>query len=299
MLFFSGSSNEHLAKKVAEASYTSLAPIELHTFPDGEKRVMVSEKAIGDDCVVIESTSPPVDMHCMELFFIIDALKRTGARSVTCVIPYFGYERQDHIFRIGEARSLEVVIRILESFDIKRVISFDFHSVKIQEVFTIPVTHLSALPLFAEVIKEKGLNDEKSILVSPDMGGIRRIEELSRDLSDMPYLAVEKNRDLVSGSIESSVFHGDLEGRTRALIVDDIMASGKTVVAAADLLMKNGIKEVYVFATHPVFAPEAPDILQNSNIKKIFVTDTIQLRDDQKFEKLEIVSVAPLITSNL
>lgn len=297
MKIFSGSSNKFLTEKISKDLDISLSPVELFTFPDGEKRVMVPTDVVGQDCVVVQPTSPPVDNNLMELFFMIDALKRTGAKTVTAVIPYFGYERQDHVFRDGEARSLEVITNILAMQDADRVIGLDFHSIKVPEIFKIPVTHLSALELFAEKIKEMGWAENETVLVTPDMGGIRRIEILSEMLGNMSYVSVEKNRDLDSGSIESTVFHGKL--KKRAVIVDDIIASGKTIVAAVNLLFENGVEEVVVMASHAVFAPEAPKLLQNSKASKIFVTDSIHISKSGQFPKLEILSIAPLISKAL
>jgi ribose-phosphate pyrophosphokinase len=139
----------------------------------------------------------PVDQNYMELFFIIDGLIRSGAQTVTAVIPYLGYQRQDHVFRDGEAVSLDVVIRTLESVGADQVVTFDLHSIKIPEVFTIPVKHLSALPRFANKIKELG----EGILVSPDMGGLRRISKMSELLDGMDWIATVKDRDLDTGQI--------------------------------------------------------------------------------------------------
>src|SRR3989344_861444 len=198
MKIFSGSANRPLAENVAHSLGLELSPIELHTFPDGEQRVMLEEKVVGEDVVIIQSTGIPTDKNYMELFFIIDAARRNGAKSITVVIPYIGYQRQDHVFRAGEARSLEVLIRFMEQVGGTRFIAVDTHSVKIPELFIKPFVHLSALPLFAKKIKEDNLADKDTFLVSPDMGGIRRIKQLSRMLSDMPYAAIEKNRDLRS-----------------------------------------------------------------------------------------------------
>lgn len=297
MKIFTGSSNKPLAKKISEELHVPLSDAELFTFPDGEKRVTVPVDVVGQDCVVVQPTSPPVDSNLMELFFMIDALKRTGALKVTVVIPYFGYERQDHVFRDGEARSLEVVSKILAVLKVDRVIALDLHSIKIPEIFTVPVTHLSALDLFAKNIKEMGWEGKDTVLVTPDMGGIRRIEILSKMLGNMPHVSIEKNRDLDTGNIESNVFHGTL--KKQAVIVDDIIASGKTIVAATNLLMDNGVEDVLVMASHAVFAPEAPGLLQNCKASKIFVTDSISITKSGQFPKLEILSVASLVAQSL
>lgn len=328
MKVFAGSSNEKLADKIAGELNLNLSPIEVNVFPDGERRIKLNENVVNEDAVVVQSTATPVDQSYMELFLIIDALKRSGARSVTAVIPYLGYQRQDHVFREGEAVSLQVMIKILESLDVGRVIALDLHSIKIPEFFHVPLFHLSALPLFAEEIKNIILSvgeaspagrqgsrkvdssvlpqNDRFILVSPDMGGLRRIQQISELLNNMPWIATVKDRDLRTGEIEIAKFdffesglsEVDLEGRV-AFIVDDMASSGGTLIQSADLLKKHGVFEVYAFVTHPIFSIDASDKIQHSAIKKIYVTDSVLVPDEKKFEKLEILSVAEMIAEKL
>jgi ribose-phosphate pyrophosphokinase len=297
MKLFSGSSNKPLAEKIAQHLKTEVSPIELHVFPDGEQRVMLEVPVVGKDTVVVQSTGIPTDNNYMELFFIIDALRRSGARTITVVIPYVGYQRQDHVFRDGEARSLEVVIRFMETAGATTFVGVDFHSVKIPQLFIKPVVDLSALPLFASEIKKLGFGKEDTVLVTPDMGGIRRIEILSHLLDGMEYASVEKNRDLVTGELNVEVIHGEV--KKRAVIVDDMISSGGTIVQACDLLAKKGVEETYVMATHAVFSAEAPKLLQESKAKKVYVTDTIFVPEEKMFNKLKILSVAPEIAKAL
>jgi len=351
MKIFSGSSNKPLAEIIAKALRIRLSKLEIHVFPDGEKRVRVINSIVDEDCIVVQSASTDADKNYIELFFIVDALKRSGAKSVTAVIPYLGYQRQDHVFRDGEAVSLEVVIKILEGVGVDRVITFDLHSIKIPEFFKIPVVHLSALPLFVEKIKEsvkdqgalrsfRQFGDSSNpvvppssnlarakfsklvsnvplfksaphaktprapvprfsdtVLVSPDMGGIRRIRILSEMLNGMPYATIDKNRDLKSGKIEASKIHGVV--KKKAIVVDDMISTGNTIVAAVDLLSKKGAEEIVVFATHPVFSKDAHILLQKSKVKKVFVTDTISVPKEKLFPKLEVLSVAGIIAQIL
>jgi len=363
MKVFSGSSNKPLAEKIARQLNTSLSPLEIFIFPDGERRVRVIDRVVNEDTVVIQSTSPMPDVYYMELFFIVDALKRSGAKSITAVVPYLGYQRQDHVFRTGEAVSLEVIIETLESVGMNKLITFDLHSIKIPELFSIPIVHLSALPIFVEKIREIALrstsqlgefsnasvpaahnarlgirspsatlaknsphgkspraNDsayafssfasgqssslfKDTILVSPDMGGIRRIKILSEMLSDMPFISIVKDRDLVTGNIESNKIDTDSSNwkKTvkRAIIVDDMISTGRTIDAAVDLLIEQGIEESVVFATHPVFSNDYKNILQNSKASKIFVTDSIDITQEKRFPKLEVLSISEMITKEL
>ncbi|MBI2465394.1 ribose-phosphate pyrophosphokinase [Candidatus Shapirobacteria bacterium] len=297
MKIFSGSANKPLAEKVAKSLDLTLSETEIHIFPDGEKRVRILDTVVDKPCIVVQPTSPPVDTNYMELFFLVDAIKRSGAAKITVVMSYVGYQRQDHVFRSGEAVSLDVVIKTLETTGVSAFIAFDFHSIKTQELFHIKVLHLSALPLFAEKIKTLG--NSHAVLVSPDMGGQRRIKILSELLGGMPYVAIEKNRDLATGSIDANVIHGELRGAKQAVIVDDMISSGKTIAVACDLLEKKGIEEIFVFATHPVFSDDAPKILEKSMAQKIYVTDTVFVPKEKQFPKLEILSVAPVIAEKL
>ncbi len=294
MKIFSGTSNKPLAEKIAEKLGTKLSPLEIYVFPDGEKRVRVLERVVNEECVVIQPTSPEPDKSYMELFFIVDALRRSGAKKIKAVIPYLGYQRQDHVFRDGEAVSLEVIATLLKWGGVDEVISFDLHSIKIPEIFKIKLTHLSALSIFAKEIEKLGNN---TVLVSPDMGGIRRIKLLSSMLNGMSYAVIEKNRDLATGKVTMSGISGEV--KENAIIVDDMISTGGTIAGAAKLLKDKGAKNIYVFATHAVFSEDSPKILGDSLLKKVFVTDTINIPQNKQFPKLEILSVSDLIVDML
>lgn len=299
MKVFSGSSNKSLAEEIVRYLDIPLSPVEIFMFPDGERRVRLEENVIGEDVVIIQSTSTPVDHNYMELFFLIDSAKRSGSKSITVVMPYFGYQRQDHVFRDGEAVSLDVVIKIFESLGVDKVISFDLHTIKIPELFHIPLVHLSALPLFAYVIEKAHWTKEDSCLVSPDMGGLRRVGEIGK-LLDMPHIATVKDRDLNNGEIQMHQIEGDINNlKKRAILIDDMISSGKTIVRCAELLKQKGAEEIYVFATHPIFSEDAPFILQKSPITKLFVTDSVFIPQEKHFEKLEIISLASDIAKTL
>lgn len=280
-----------------------LSPVEIFIFPDSERRIRIEDNVVDEDVIIVQTTSPNPNDHFMELFFLVDGAQRSGAKSITAVVPYLGYQRQDHVFRDGEAVSLDVVIKTLEAVGMDKLITFDLHSIKIPQLFKIPIAHLSALPIFAKKIKDLFSDYKNSVLVSPDMGGIRRIKILSELLDNTPFVSIVKDRNLQSGEIESTSFDTEdfsfTKKAKRAIIVDDMISTGRTIVAAVDLLVKNGIKENLVFATHPVFSNGSKDILQNSRLAKVFVTDTIKIPENKKFEKLEILSVAEEISKEL
>jgi ribose-phosphate pyrophosphokinase len=297
MKIFSGSSNRFLAEKIAKNLKIQLSNLEIFKFPDGEKRIRILDEVLNENVFVVQSTSSPADQNYMELFFIVDALKRASARSITAIIPYLGYQRQDHLFRSGEAVSLQVIVETLEAIGVSEVITVDLHSIKIPELFHLPIKHLSALPLFAEKIKKEKWDDGKTVLVSPDMGGIRRIKQISEMLSNMPYIVIEKNRDLSTGEVNAEKMEGEI--LPRAIIIDDMISSGQTMIKATRLLLEKGAKEVFVFATHPVFSNDSKEILQKSSIGKVFITDSIYVSKEKLFPKLEILSVSELITKNI
>lgn len=298
MLIFAGNSNRSLGEKVAKQTGSTLSELEIHTFPDNENRVRVIGRVVGKDCIVVQSTGISPNLYYMELFFILDGLKRSGAKSVTLVIPYLGYQRQDHIFRSGESVSLEVIVNLLSELKVDWVISFDLHSLRIEEFFKIHkirISHLSALSMFADKIRDMKLKNY--VLVSPDMGGIRRIKQISKMLGDAPFIALEKNRDLKSGKIKTEKFTGKVE--KNAIIIDDVISSGQTLISAAKILKQSGTENTYVMATHGIFSGDAPRNLEESIIKRVIVTDTLEIPKERKFPKLEILSISHLISKTL
>lgn len=300
MKLYSGSANRKLGERIGKVLSLPLLLPEKFVFPDGEERIRILEKVVEEDCIIVQPLSTPVNEHFVELLFIIDALKRSGAKSATLVIPYLGYQRQDHVFRDGEAVSLEVVKECLEGTGADKVICFDLHSIRIPDLFKIPVSHLSAMPLFAEKIKElTQSSSENAILISPDMGGVARVKKVSDILGGMPFASIEKNRDLATGGVTATEIHnGNVKGKT-AFIVDDMISSGGTIVKAAELLRKEGVEKIYVFATHPVFSQNASAILQECPVEKVFVTDSINISKYRKFPKLEILSISKMICQSL
>ncbi len=300
MKLFSGSANKPLTEGVAKSLNMPLSLIDVHIFPDGERRIRIHDRVVDKKTVILQSAETPVDTNYMELFFIVDALKRSGAKSVTAVVPYFGYQRQDHVFRDGEAVSLEVVIKLLEHIGVDRLVSVDMHSPKIPSLFHIPVAHLSAISLFAQEIQKQKWNTKDTILISPDKGGLGRVKKLSEMLNNMEYTAVEKNRDRASGAITmETVKEGSIAGKKRAIIVDDMISSGSTILMSATMLQTQGIEEVIVFITHAIFSIDAPARLQNSFLKKIYATDSVEIPPDKQFSKLAILSLADVLADEL
>lgn len=293
MVFYGDPDNTELSEQVAYGLSTELFYPEIDVFADGEKRVRVAENVVGENVVILKSLFIPVDDNVIKLAFTVDAAKRSGAEQVVALAPYLGYSRGDHVFRSGEAVSLEVVIKILQVNGVDKIAFVDPHSIKIPEMFEIPATDLSALPLFAQKIRQIEPDTSKITLVTPDMGGIRRIKILSEMLDNANYACINKDRDLKTGEITMSGTEGEFRGT--CFVVDDMIATGGTIVQAAHFLLEKGIADVYLAATHPLMYGKAVPLLKESKVKGVIVMDTVGIPKEKQFKNLEILSCAPLL----
>lgn len=237
------------------------------TFPDGEFFVELKECVKDKSIAIIHSTCPPVNDHVMELLILVDALKQGFASHIHLVMPYFGYSRQDRLTSEGTSISAKVVANLIGNSGIDRLSVLDLHAPQIAGFFPIPVKHLSAIPLFADVIN-KEFSKDNTFIVSPDLGGLKRAEVLA-DLIKFPLIALTKKRDL-SGTIEHVQVLGDPSGK-HCVIVDDIVDSGKTLDAAAEMLHSKGALSVTAFVTHAVLS----NPVDFRHIERLFVTDSI------------------------
>ncbi len=291
MKLLSGTSNLPLAKDISNILGVPLGDVEIIRFADSETRVKVNDKVKGEDVFVIQSTSQPVDQHLMELLLMGDAIKRANPRRLVAVIPYFGYQRQDKIHRPGESLSAKVASKLIERVGFDEVILVDPHSELLIGFFGIAVTSLSAFPLFEPFVRKYGKN---AVVVAPDAGGAKRAQSFARAVG-IPLALIEKWRDLSQIHVTEALgVVGDVKGKI-AVIVDDVYVSGKTIVHAAELLIKHGAAEVISFATQPVLVRDAPKILEESPLTHIFTTDVIEVPQGKRFPKLTILSTADLI----
>lgn len=295
MILIGDEQNKSLSEGLAAKLNLPLNYPDITVFPDGERRIRIIQDVVDEDVILVKTASitDNPDSLVVETAFLIDAVKRSGARSVTGVIPYLPYCRADHVFRSGEAVPLDVVIKLYESAGLSKIIFVDPHTIKMPEMFSIDTDNISALPLFAQKIKEIGFDKKNSVIVSPDMGGLRRMEQLSDILGNVSFTSIEKDRDYETGEIKASGIHGEV--KETCFVVDDIISSGRTIVQAVDKLSDLGAKSIYVFATHPVFSENAVKILDKCKAKKVFVTDSIPVRENKRFESLEVLSLADLI----
>lgn len=297
MILVGDLNNPELSERLAKELDIKLIYPDKHVFPDGEMRIRILEEVVDQEIIVLKSHINPVDSSVMETCFIVDTLKRNGAGLVTGITPYLGYMRADHMFRTGEGVPLEVVISMLENAGLAKAVLVDPHSIRIPELFHIPVINLSALSVFADRIKEMNMDPDSYTLVTPDLGGIRRIEILSEMLGGAAYATIEKNRDLETGNVEAAKITGKIQ--KTCFVVDDMISSGGTIIKALEALEKQGAETNYVMATHAVFSDDAPKLLQDSHAKKVFVTDSMPIAKEKRFEKLEILSIAKLLASSL
>jgi len=254
---FSGNSNVELAKKIAEKAGLQLGKAEILRFKDGEVYIEIEETVRGRDVFVVQSTSEPVNENLMELLIFVDALKRASAKTINVIIPYYGYARQDRKSKPREPITSKLVANLLTTAGVNRVIAMDLHADQIQGFFDIPVDHMQALPLMAKYFKEKGFLGDDVVVVSPDVGGVKRARKLAEKLD------------------------------CKIAIID----TAGTITNGADAIAQRGAKEVYACCSHAVFSDPAIERLEKSALKEVIVTDSIALPERKKIDKIKILSV--------
>ena len=290
---FSGNSNPALARKVAEAAGVELGFCQLNSFADGEVQVEIHESVRGQNVFVVQSTCPPANQNYMELFLLLDALKRASAKHITAVIPYYGYARQDRKVAPRAPISAKLMADLLTTAGAQRVVAVDLHAAQIQGFFNVPVDHLFGIPTLARAWRETHGIGGDFVAVSPDAGGVERCRAFAKRI-EAPIAIIDKRR---SGPNEAKAFHliGDVAGKT-AIILDDIIDTAGTLTQAVDSLYKNGAKRVFAVATHPVLSGPAISRIVESPIEKLWVTDTIPLTEAARnCGKIEVVSVAAVL----
>ena len=287
-ILYSGSSNLPLAHEVAKILNITLGKVDLTRFADGELRPWIQDNVRDKTVIILESFSYPMDEHIMEMVLMGDAIRRSAPRAMIGVIPYMGYSRQDKLHRVGEPVSARVIAKFLEISMFDEIIAVDLHNDAIVGFFQIPVTHVSALETLAKEVKK--LNVKNGIVISPDVGGVKRARNLAY-LLDMPMVVMEKKRFLDKhDTSEAYQIIGDVNDKT-AIIIDDIISTGGTIVNAAESLHEAGATSVIVCASHCILAGEAVEKLSHAPIEKVIVTDSINMIADKKFEKLHVVSI--------
>lgn len=292
-ILFSGSSNQLLAQSVAKKLGTHLGNVNLDRFADGELRPWIEEDVRDKTVFVLESLSYPMDEHVMEMALMGDAIRRSAPKTMVAVIPYMGYARQDKQHRVGEPVSARVIAKFLEVSKFKEVITIDLHNDAIVGFFQIPVTHLSALSVLAEEVKTLALKN--MIVVSPDVGGVKRARNMAYKL-DVDMIVMEKKRYIDRhDTSENYQIIGDVKGKD-AIIIDDVISTGGTIAHSAKALKEAGAASVSVCATHAVMAGRAFENIQNAPVDHFIITDTIDQSQKKQLPGTTIVSVSSLLS---
>ncbi len=300
MILIALSANHSLAEKISKRLNHPLQDVNLERFSDGEIRFNINNSVRGTNVYVIAPTSSSkgssVNDNIMELFIAIDALRRANAHNISLVMPYYGYARQDRKSRSRESIAARMIADHLENAGVDRVIAFDLHASQIQGFFDIPVDHLTAVPILADYLLSNNLVEkDNTVVVSPDIGGVRRARALNKFLGlTNKYAIVDKRRPTnKKNTVETGNLIGNVRGKT-AIIIDDIIDTGHTIVESAKLLRKKGAKKIIVAATHAVFSGSASKILQQSDFDRVVVTDSVEIPEYKRFDKLRIVSADDL-----
>jgi ribose-phosphate pyrophosphokinase len=287
---FTGNSNIELIRKIAERLKTTIGKSVVKNFSDGEINVEIDESVRGMDVFAIQSICDPVNNNLMELLILIDALKRASARRITAVLPYYGYARQDRKVSPRAPISAKLVADLITTAGASRILAVDLHAGQIQGFFNIPVDHLFAAPIILDYLK-KIKNDV--VIVSPDAGGVERARAYAKRLN-ASLAIIDKRRDSPNVAQVMNII-GDVSGMT-AVLVDDMVDTGGTLVRGAYALMEKGAKEVLACCTHPVLSGRAVEVIMGSPIEEMIVTDTIPLKNEAKIcPKIKILSISSLL----
>ena len=293
-IVFALSSSRDLAKQICDELGLELGKCTVNHFADGEVLVELGESVRGKDVYFVQSTNKPVNDNIMELLIGIDACKRASARTINCIIPYYGYARQDRKAKPRQPISSKLVASLIERAGADRVITMDLHATQIQGFFDIPADDITTLPLIGNYIAEKE-NPADVVVVSPDHGGAVRARRLAEQL-DAPIAIIDKRRPKPNVAEAMNII-GDVNGKV-AVIIDDMVDTAGTLVAGIDMLRKHGATKVYACCSHGVLSGPAIERLKGANLAEFICTNTIeQLETLEKFPEMKVISVAPLLSA--
>ncbi|MEW6518795.1 MAG: ribose-phosphate pyrophosphokinase [Thermodesulfobacteriota bacterium] len=296
MMIFSGNANRPLAEDICRHLHVELSHAEVRKFSDGETYVEIGENVRGKDVFVVQPTCTPVNDHLMELILMADALRRASARRITAVMPYYGYSRQDRKVTPRVPISAKVVAEMLMAVGVRRVLTMDLHSGQIQGFFNIPVDNMYAAPVLLGDIAQV-FNGKEMIMVSPDAGGVERTRAFAKRLK-AGLAIVDKRRERANESEAMNVI-GNVSGK-HAILLDDMVDTAGTLCAGAEILMKEGAKDVYAYCSHAVLSGPAIERINDSMIKELVVTDSIPLRNSAKeCKKIRVLSVSSLLGDSI
>ena len=294
LVLVSGRAHPELASSVAEHLGVELVPTTAYEFANGEIYTRFGESVRGADAFVLQSHCAPVNTWIMEQLLMVDALKRASAKTITVVAPFYGYARQDKKHRGREPISARLMADLFKTAGADRIMSVDLHAAQIQGFFDGPVDHLWAMPILVEYVRTR-VDVSNVTVVSPDAGRIRVAEQWAAKLGGAPLAFVHKTRDIRRPNMAvANRVVGDVEGRS-CVLVDDLIDTGGTISEAVRVVLEAGAKDVLVAATHGVLSDPATERLQAGGAREIVVTDTLPIPEERRFEKLMVLSIAPLI----
>jgi len=288
---FSGTANEAFSSSVAKYLSIPLSQAKIQRFSDGEISVQISESVRGKDVFIIQSTCAPANANLMELLIMTDALKRSSANSITAIIPYFGYARQDRKAAPRVPITAKLVSNLIETSGIDRVVTVDLHAGQIQGFFDIPVDNLYGSIVFKDFLQRKNLKNP--IIASPDIGGVARARSFAKTLG-LDLVIVDKRREKANEAEVMNII-GDVEGKD-VIIIDDMIDTAGTMVKAAAALKEQGAVSAIAFCTHPVLSGKAYDNLNNGALDELIVTDTIPLSKEKQSDKITVISISHLFS---
>ena len=295
MKIFSGKSNLTLAKKIAKFLDVSLGLVELDTFSDGELRVAFKENIRGEDVFLIQSTNPPSE-NLMELLLMLDAAKRASAKTVTAVIPYFGYSRQDRKDQPRVPISARMVLDLIAAVGVDRMITMDLHSPQIQGFTNVPFDNLYSRIVLFNKLQQYNLNYDSGVVLAPDVGSAKMSQAYAKKLG-LGFALIDKRRPTHNVAKVVNLI-GDLNNK-QVFIIDDMIDTAGTICNAAVTAIDNGATSVIAIATHPVLSGKAIERLEESPIEKVIVSDTIEMLEDKIFNKLEIISISKIFAETI
>ena len=290
MKLFALNSNQEIAQKISEVAGIPLGKLSSRQFSDGEIQINIEESVRGYDIYIIQSTSFPVNNHLMELLIMVDACQRASAHTVNVVLPYFGYARQDRTAAPREPITAKLVANMLVKAGVDRVVTLDLHAVQVQGFFDIPVDNLFTIPLFADHYIKQGLTGSDVVVVSPKNSGVKRARNLAEYL-DAPIAIIDYAQD--DASRDQGYIIGDVKGK-KAILIDDILNTGKTFSEAAKIVQRDGATEIYAVSSHGLFVKGAAELLDQAPIKEILVTDSVATKK-QKPQNVKYITASELI----
>lgn len=296
IVLIGGSAHPALNQEISDILGLPLCQTEVKHFADGETYVRILEIVRGRDVFIIQPTCDPVNENLMELLITIDALRRASAGRINAVVPYYGYSRQDRKDRARCPITAKLVANLMTEAGADRVVCVDLHAEQIQGFFDIPLDKLKAMPIIANYFMTHDFDMEKLIVVAPDVGSVKRSRELAERIG-APLAIIDKRRPQANVSEVMSVI-GDVTGKD-VLMMDDIIDTAGTIVGASEALKELGANKIYISCTHPLFSGPAKQRLMNAPIEKLVVTNTVPISEEKMFDKIETVSIAPLLAETI